>query len=104
MGFARSFRRQMNRRKEATAKKRRKVMLEPLEPRILLDAEMTFSMAGAAHDLTLRLDDVDGIETLHLIDNQDQSPDIQVIMSQSLLGTTGVTITGSDRDDALTID
>jgi hypothetical protein len=38
MGFARSFRRQMLKRKNVVAKKRRKVLFEPLEPRLLLDA------------------------------------------------------------------
>ena len=53
MGFARSFRRQMQRRKEVTAGKgRRRALIEPLEPRILLSAEtLSFSAAAGAVSL-----------------------------------------------------
>jgi len=43
MSFARSFRRRFQ-RKQASAKKPRKVHLEPLEPRILLSADLTSSV------------------------------------------------------------
>jgi hypothetical protein len=101
MGFARSFRRRMKRRKEMTAKKCRKVMLEPLEPRILLSSEtLSFAAAaGAALDLTLKLDDPTHQE-LQLIDNADQS----VVHSQALADTGAVVITGGGQADKFTVD
>jgi outer membrane protein OmpA-like peptidoglycan-associated protein/Ca2+-binding RTX toxin-like protein len=100
MGFARSFRRQMKRRKESAAKKRRKVVLEPLEPRILLSSEtLSFSAAaGAALDLTLKLDDP--TQELQLIDNASQS----VVHRQAFANTGAVVITGGDRADNFTVD
>lgn len=106
MSFARRIRRLKERiqKKQARRQNKRRVLLEPLEPRILLDAEMSFTMSAAAHDLTLRLGDVDGIDTLQLINNEDPVPDTQVIFSQSLAEITGVRIVGSDQSDQLTID
>jgi Ca2+-binding RTX toxin-like protein len=86
----------------AAAKKRRKVLFEPLEPRILLSSD-PFSYTAAANtavDLTLRLQEVSGIDTLQLINNSDQS----VLQSQALADTSAVEITGSDLDDRFTID
>ena len=98
MGFARSFLRQMNRLQTA-GNRRRKAIIEPLEPRILLSDTLAFSApAGAAVDLTLRLDD--DAQALQLIDNTDQS----IVQSQALADTTAVVINGADLDDKLTID
>ena len=103
MGFARSFRRQMKRNKTA-AKKRRKVLFEPLEPRLLLSADLSFTMTGAADDLTLKLDQVEGVDTLQLVNNEDTDPTTQIVASQALDDTSAVSITGAEQDDRLTID
>ena len=98
MTFGRKLRRQMQRIR-AAAKKRRKVLFEPLEPRILLSSDPLSYTAAAntAVDLTLRLQEVGGIDTLQLINNSDQS----VLQSQDLADTSAVEITGSDLDDRL---
>jgi hypothetical protein len=91
-------------RNRLTAKKKRKVHLESLEPRILLSADLSYTMSGGANDLTLKLQNNDGTDTLQLINNSDQNPDTQIVQSQSLAETTGVRIIGSDQSDQLTID
>ncbi|MEJ2723027.1 MAG: LEPR-XLL domain-containing protein [Deltaproteobacteria bacterium] len=101
MGLARQIKRLTKRKNAAAAKKRRrKAFIEPLEPRLLLDAETLSYAAGAgsAVDLTLRLDDV--TEELQLIDNVNQS----LLQSQALADTIGVEIIGSDQDDTLRLD
>jgi Ca2+-binding RTX toxin-like protein len=104
MGFARSFRRQMKRRKEMTAKKHRKVMLEPLEPRILLSADLSHTMGDSGEDLSLTLADVEGVETLQLINSNDSNPNTQVVASQALADTSEVRIFGSAENDTLRVD
>ena len=106
MGFIRSFRRQMSRQmkqSEMAAKKRsRKMLLEPLEPRILLSADLSYTAAaGAAMDITLRLQEVEGSGTLQLIDNNNNQ---SVLQSQALADTSGVEITGADQNDKFTVD
>jgi len=83
-----------------------KVHLEPLEPRILLSSDFTnpYQMAGAVNDLTLRLRDVDGTDTIQLINNNDVDPLTQIVAQQSLATTTVVTIDGSEFNDNLIID
>ena len=106
MGFVRSFRRQMNRRmkqRDIAAKKRsRKMLLEPLEPRILLSSDpLSYTAAGAAMDITLRLQEVEGSDTLQLIDNNNNQ---SVLQSKLLAETVDVVITGGEYSDKLTID
>jgi len=106
MGFVRSFRRQMSRQmkqSEIAAKKRsRKMLLEPLEPRILLSSDpLSYTAAGAAMDITLRLQEVEGLGTLQLIDNNNNQ---SVLQSRALVDTSGVEITGADQDDKFTVD
>jgi Ca2+-binding RTX toxin-like protein len=105
MSFLRWFRRQMKRRSEAAAKRRRKVLFEPLEPRLLLSSDpLSYTAAaGTAADMTLRLQDVEGIETLELINNS-AAPGAEVVVSQALSDTSEVVITGADQDDKLTVD
>ena len=74
--------------------------LEPIEPRLLLSADLVYSMAGAANDLLLRLQKVEGIDTVQLVNRTDQS----VLVSQTLADTSGAYITGSDGNDRLTVD
>jgi len=77
-----------------------KVHLESLEPRILL-SDFTYQAAtGAAADLTLRMQKIDDVDTLQLINNSDQS----VLQSQALADTSRVVVTGGDQDDSLTVD
>ncbi len=81
-----------------------KVYLEQLEPRLLLSADLTYSTTAGAHDLTLRTADVQGVETLQLINNGDANGDTRIVASQALADTTGVVITGSDIIDRLFVD
>src|SRR4030042_1705985 len=76
-------------------------LLEPLEPRVLLSNDLIHAAAaGAALDLTLRMQKVDDVDILQLVNNADQS----VVESQALADTSAVNITGADLDDKLTID
>ena len=100
MSLARTLQRLRNRNKKIPAM-RHKVHLEPLEPRLLLSSDLAYTAAaGTALDATLRLQKVDDVDTLQLINNIDQS----VLQSQALAETSGVNITGADLDDKLTID
>ena len=56
--------------------------------------------AGLALDATLRLQKVDDVDTLQLIDNADQS----VLQSLALAETDAVNIMGGEQDDKLTVD
>ena len=100
MGLARKLRRLRRKTEEVAIRKRRKALLEPLEPRMLLSADLKFTMTGDANDLTLRLRDVSGTDTLELVNNDDLS----VLQSQALAETSAVIIEGADQDDKLTID
>ncbi|MDT8419498.1 MAG: calcium-binding protein, partial [Desulfuromonadales bacterium] len=81
-----------------TSRTRRKTIFEPLEPRLLLSADLFFAGA-AALDLTLQLDYADS-SVLQLIDNTDSS----VLIEQALSETSGVTIMGSADSDRLVVD
>ena len=96
----------MRRRPKLARPRQRKVVFEPLEPRILLSADLSFAAAsGQALDLTLRLqDDAVNPPQLQLVDIKDSNPDTQVVASQALSDTTGVVVTGGDLDDTLIID
>jgi hypothetical protein len=61
-------------------------------------------MTGTVKDLTLELDQVDGVDTLQLINNSDPDPATQVVASQALSDTSTVEIIGSELDDTFTID
>ena len=72
MGLARQIKRLKKRMAWSANKKRgRKVLLEPLEPRLLLSADLEFAMGGTVDDVTLRLQDVESVDTLQLINNDD---------------------------------
>jgi len=100
MGLARQIKRLREMREVSSAKKRRKALLEPLEPRILLDADLSFGMTEDANDLTLRLDEISGVDTLQLINNLDS----QVVAERALAQTGTVEIIGTDQDDTLYLD
>jgi len=99
MGLARQIRRLRKAKEVPPARKRRKALLEPLEPRVLLDADLSFTMTGGANDLTLKLsqdgDDLQIVNTGH--------PDV-ILSSRTLADTSGVEIIGTDQDDVLKID
>ena len=98
MGLTRQIARLKNRKENK--KRRRKVLLEPLEPRVLLSADLKFAMTGSADDVKLHLKEVDGVDTLQLIDMSDQS----LLQSQTLADTSAVIIEGSAVRDTLTVD
>lgn len=101
MSLARQIRRLKKKVKEVVSRKqKRKAFLEPLEPRILLSADLKFSMSGEADDITLRLHEADGASTFQVIDNADQS----VLLDQALADTSSIEILGSAAADALTVD
>ncbi len=85
---------------------RHRIGLEPLESRILLAASpLQFdAQPDEAIYATLRLDEVDGISTLRLIDDLDADPILQVIAEKPLADTSQVIVTGGGQDDRLTID
>ena len=75
-------------------------IMEPLEPRILLSSDLEFTMSALTHDVTLRLREVDGIETIELVDTA-----AGLVLQRRATGETSwVTITGSQQDDALRIE
>ena len=102
MTFGRKLRRQIERMKKEAAKRRSKVLFEPLEPRILLSSDpLSYTAAaGTAADLTLRFQNVEGTDILQLFDETNQT----VVQSQALAETSAVEITGSDLDDTFKID
>src|SRR5678815_1418205 len=54
------------------AGRRRLLQFEPLEPRLLLSADLSYTATGNG-DLTLRVADVGGVSTLQLVDSNDPS-------------------------------
>jgi Ca2+-binding RTX toxin-like protein len=99
MSLSRNIRRLQKKNEEAAPKnKRRKVLFEPLEPRVLLSADLKIAMGEGPNDLTLRLDDL--TQELQVVNIADQS----VVQSQLLADTGAVIIEGSEGNDKLTID
>lgn len=77
-------------------------ILEPLEPRILLSADLSYGGGDTALDLDLRLDP-DNSAILQLIDNT--IPDTIIgNLALDLNATQTVEIIGSTQDDSLNID
>ena len=98
MSLSRRFRRSVKKNR-LTAKKKRKVHLEPLEPRILLSADLSYTMAGASEELTIKYDQ--GTGELQLLD------DASSILSSASMDTEAaatVSVTGTGGDDVLSID
>jgi len=83
--------------------RRRKVCIEPLEPRLLLAHDpLSYAASGAALNLTLRLEQDPGGAQILLIDDSDGTP--AVVAQQALSETSQILITGSEWDDSLTVD
>ena len=100
MSFARQIMRRQKRKEEAAAKRwRRKVLLEPLEPRLLLSADLSYTMTGTSEDLTIKYDSA--LDQLQLLDDL-STP----LVSASLAGETSasVSVTGTGGDDTLSFD
>ncbi|WP_295882586.1 calcium-binding protein [uncultured Thiohalocapsa sp.] len=76
------------------------VLMEPLEPRLLLSADPLTYTAATAADLELRLTtDDEGVETLQLLDRSGDAP--AVIEEKPLAETSEIVINGSALDDSL---
>ncbi|MBW2102874.1 MAG: LEPR-XLL domain-containing protein, partial [Deltaproteobacteria bacterium] len=56
------------RRRKKNLTQGRKVHFESLEPRVLLSADLAFKMTADAHDLVLGVEEVEGVDTLRLVD------------------------------------
>jgi len=82
----------------------RKLQFEALEPRLLLSADLAFMADPGGSDLTVKLDTIDDIETLVIIDNDVVDPAAQIVASQALVGTSAIRITGGAGDDHLTVE
>jgi hypothetical protein len=79
------------------------VLFEPLEPRLLLSADVSFT-AAIASDLTLRVQEVDGVDHLQIVLADETAPEGEIIVtSQELALTSSVTLTGSDGADRFTV-
>ena len=57
----------------------RKLQFEPLEPRLLLSADLAFMADPGGSDLTVKLDTIDDIETVVIIDNDIADPAAKTI-------------------------
>src|SRR5262245_21414604 len=105
--LANQFRQRARQRKGASLRKSaqshsgRALRLEALEPRLLLSADLAYtSAAGTAMDAALRVADVDGVQTLQLVDNGTSAVLGEALLDQDI----NVSILGAERDDALRID
>ena len=112
MSLLRRFRRQFARRRQAAAERRkpaptprpRRVLMEPMEPRILLSADLAFSLGGGTQDLTLLYDGTDS--------DSSGGVDIQLWDGGSKLtqadldgsGEINLSLTGNPGDDLVNLD
>jgi len=100
MSLARQIRRLRKAKEVPAARKRRKAVIEPLEPRLLLDADLSFTMTGGPNDLTLKLGQDGDEDTLQII----TTGTTDILSSRALADTSSVEIIGSDQDDVLRLD
>jgi len=98
--FKRKLRKQVKNSK-TSSRRSNKVLLEPLEPRLLLSADLAFQATGAVNNLTLQMQNVQGVDTLQVVDTAYPT---NVLASQALADTSAVVITGGTEGDKLTID
>ncbi|HSB91143.1 MAG TPA: calcium-binding protein, partial [Anaerolineales bacterium] len=84
--------------------RRRKLILESLEPRLLLATHpLSYAAAaGAAHDLLLRVTEEPSAPVLQVVERGNGTE--SVVASQPLAETSEVVITGSAQDDRLVVD
>ncbi|MES2992163.1 MAG: OmpA family protein [Pseudomonadota bacterium] len=87
--------------KPAPARRQRSaVTFEPLEPRLLLSADLGFDLSNGVHDVTVRREDVAGVVMIRLIDNADMS----VLAEGVAADVAAVRITGSGTADRVVVD
>jgi hypothetical protein len=67
MSLSRRFRRGVKKNRQLTAKNPRKVLLEAIEPHLLLSADLSYTMIGATNNLSLKFQNIDSNNTLQLI-------------------------------------
>src|SRR5262245_15816469 len=90
-------------RRSRRTRSRRGAQVEPLEPRLLLSADLTpfaVDMARVGSDLTLRLDAA--TQSIQLLDST--HPDGPVVVEHSRDATSAIHIHGSDGPDRLVFD
>ena len=97
------FKKKLWRQKRKSDKKAKgranRAVIEQLEPRLLLAADLVVN-AAAAVDLTVKLENTISGPTVQVVNNEDQS----LVDSQLLSETSRVVINGSGEDDSVTID
>ena len=76
----------------------RKALFEPIEPRILLSADLVYAADFPAFDLVLRLDETS--QMVQILDNDT----LTLVAEQALAETGAVIISGSSETDSLTVD
>ncbi|MBI3919578.1 MAG: LEPR-XLL domain-containing protein, partial [Betaproteobacteria bacterium] len=75
-------------KKGLEGKRRRAMRMEALEPRLLLSADLSYT-AAASGDLTLRVADIEGSQTLQLIDSQDSATVVAWESLSNIDGSSG---------------
>ena len=78
----------------------RRVLFEPLEPRLLLSADLSFT-ALTASDLTLRVQDVEGTQHLQIVLADETAPGGEIIVTSqdlSLTNTATISLRYSQQD------
>ena len=97
------FKKKLWRQKRKSDKKAKgranRAVIEQLEPRLLLAADLVVN-AAAAVDLTVKLENTISGPAVQVVNNGDQS----LVDSQLLSETSRVVINGSAQDDSVTID
>src|SRR5215204_2648461 len=88
--FCNSLARKMRRMAQwsSSARRRRMLKFEALEPRVLLSADLSFA-ATAAADLTLRVSNIGGAETLQLIETHSPSVIVAAQLLEDIDGSSG---------------
>jgi hypothetical protein len=98
---ARSRRRREGRLRDHRPGLRKKALLEALEPRLLLSADIAHTIApGVALDASLKTNDNNGQQFLQLVDNGSSAVLAETIFDQDV----NVAVVGGDLDDVLSIE
>jgi hypothetical protein len=101
MGLTRTLNRKALKKQAGVIKKaRRKAMMEPLEPRLLLSADLSYAMGSGEKDLALELNRINEVDTYQLID-MDTGLEVASIAAADVVN--GIEIIGSDGDDRLVV-
>jgi trimeric autotransporter adhesin len=101
MGLTRTLNRKALKKQAGVVKKaRRKAMMEPLEPRLLLSADLSYAMGSGDKDLALELNRINEVDTYQLID-METGREVASIAAADV--GNGIEIIGSDGDDRLVV-